>query len=375
VQAKPGDIAQLLFPEAAEVWLVTRTSYICGKTYHEYELNIRTLSEFFGQTKLADITADQIRAYQTMRHERCGPSTINHECSVLQQMLKRAGRWSNIGPNYEPLPLSKKKRGRALAPEEKERLFRLSATNVNWEAAFLFATISVNTSAGPKEIKTLRLKDIDFEQRLLKVQPEGAKNEGRVRSIPLNDEAFKAAKAAISRAKLLGAVRPDDYVFPFRWNRKKFDPARHQTSFKTAWNKMIAAADLPGFRMYDLRHHCITALLENPNASEETVEAIAGHISREMKRNYSHVRLDARRKAVSGLDGSTAELSSEVTAFRNQDVLDMLGGLPPRIVAEQIKHSRSIFDTSPEALKKLHSEGVPEVVILAMFHAKKRRSA
>jgi hypothetical protein len=56
-------------------------------------------------------------------------------------------------------------------------------------------------------------------------------------------------------------------------------------------------------------------------------------------------------------------------------VLDMLGGLPPRIVAEQIKHSRSIFDTSPEALKKLHSEGVPEVVILAMFHAQKRKRA
>jgi uncharacterized protein involved in tolerance to divalent cations len=52
----------------------------------------------------------------------------------------------------------------------------------------------------------------------------------------------------------------------------------------------------------------------------------------------------------------------------------MLSGLSPRIVAEQIKHSRSSFDTSPEALKKLHSEGVPEVVILAMFHAKKRRT-
>ena len=49
----------------------------------------------------------------------------------------------------------------------------------------------------------------------------------------------------------------------------------------------------------------------------------------------------------------------------------MLAGLPPRIVAEQIKHSRSSFDTSPEALKKLHSEGVPEIVILATFHAKK----
>jgi hypothetical protein len=67
-----------------------------------------------------------------------------------------------------------------------------------------------------------------------------------------------------------------------------------------------------------------------------------------------------RCKAVSGLDDSTAELSSDVTAFRNQDVLDMLSGLPRRIVAEPIKQSRSSFDTSPQALKKLNSEGVPE---------------
>jgi len=82
-----------------------------------------------------------------------------------------------------------------------------------------------------------------------------------------------------------------------------------------------------------------------------------------------------RRKAVSQLDGSTADLSSDTVPFRNQDVLNMLSGLSPRIVAEQIKHSLGNFDTSPEALKKLQSEGVPEVVILAMFHAKKRKRA
>lgn len=132
---------------------------------------------------------------------------------------------------------------------------------------------------------------------------------------------------------------------------------------------MVAAADLRGLCMYDLRHHAITVLLENPRVSEETVEAIAGQISRQMKKRYSHVRMDARRKALSGLDGSTPDLSSEqddVRALRNEDVLEMLSGLAPRIVAEQIKHSLGQFDTSPDALKKLQSQGVPEAVILAI---------
>ena len=97
-----------------------------------------------------------------------------------------------------------------------------------------------------------------------------------------------------------------------------------------------------------------------------------------MQKHYSHARMDARRKAVSGLDGSTPDLSSdqeEQRALRNEDVLEMLGGLSPRIVAEQIKHSVGQFDTSPEALKKPQSQGVPEAVILAMFHAKKRKTA
>jgi len=114
------------------------------------------LGAFFGEMRVQEITGDQIRAYQQMRLEKCGPSGINHECSVLQQVLKRIGRWAEIAHNYQALPLSKEKRGRALEAEEKERLFRLSATNPKWEAAFLFAIISVNTTAGPKETATLR---------------------------------------------------------------------------------------------------------------------------------------------------------------------------------------------------------------------------
>ena len=60
-------------------------------------------------------------------------------------------------------------------------------------------------------------------------------------------------------------------------------------------------------------------------------------------------------------------------ALRNEDVLEMLSGLSPRIVAEQIKHSPGNYDTSAEALKKLQAQGVPEMVILAMFHAKRRK--
>ena len=299
---RTATLTQVNFFEAATAWLETRRPYISPKTFHEYELNIKTLTATFGAFRLTEISADQIRAYQRIRMGQCGPFAINHECSVLQQMLKRIGRWPEIAPDYQPLPLPKEKRGKVLRDEQKAILLRIASENPDWAAAYYFAMIAVNTTAGPKETMTLRLKDVDLHERVLTIQPEGAKNIHRIRTIPMNEEALHAAKMAIERARKLGAVEPEHYLFPFRVNKgSHYDPSRHQTTFKTAWLKLRAKAGLQGFRMYDLRHHAITSLLENPQVSEETAEAIAGHISREMKKRYSHVRMEVKRHAIDAL--------------------------------------------------------------------------
>ena len=52
------------------------------------------------------------------------------------------------------------------------------------------------------------------------------------------------------------------------------------------------------------RHHAITKLAKS-QASEQTIMAIAGHVSREMLEYYSHIRLEAKRKALETLDNVT----------------------------------------------------------------------
>jgi integrase len=322
--ADAGQIAEMLFADAAKAWLATRQPYISAKTSHEYELNIKTLSRFFGEMRLTEIDADMIRSYQKIRLGQCGPFSINHECSVLQQMLKRIGRWPSIAGDYRPLPLPKEKRGRVLTDAEKKRLIEAAKSNPNWQAAYLFAMISINTTAGPKEVATLRLKDVDLEREWMRVQAEGAKNVHRVRMIPLTGEALDAMHLAIARARLLGSKDPDHYIFPFRFRSRRHDPTRYQTTFKTAWHKLIEAAQLTGFRMYDLRHHAITGLLENPNVSEETVEEIAGHVSRRMKKQYSHIRMEAKRDALKGLEHRITRSNTAKQKFSNEDVMELL---------------------------------------------------
>jgi integrase len=92
----------------------------------------------------------------------------------------------------------------------------------------------------------------------MRVNEQGAKNPGRIRVIPLNDKALEAMTRAIERGRSLGAGDPQ-HIFPFRVHKGLLDPCRYQTTFKTAWRELTAAAGLekgiPDVRSSAPRHH------------------------------------------------------------------------------------------------------------------------
>jgi hypothetical protein len=53
-------------------------------------------------------------------------------------------------------------------------------------------------------------------------------------------------------------------------------------------------------RFHDLRHHAVTELAES-QASDRTIMSIAGHVSQQMLAHHSHVRIEAKRKALDAL--------------------------------------------------------------------------
>jgi len=125
---------------------------------------------------------------------------------------------------------------------------------------------------------------------------------------------------------------------------------------------------------YSFRHHAITKLLENPDVSEEVAEALAGHISHQMKKRYSHIRMEARRAAVEALSrvhpAAAAADKTDLVYLSNQQVHEMVeAGLPAKVIAAKIQRSSGNFDTSPEVLKKLKASGVHDSIIIAMVQA------
>jgi integrase len=85
------------------------------------------------------------------------------------------------------------------------------------------------------------------------------------------------------------------------------DLARPMGSWRTAW---LAACKRAGvrYRWHDLRHTFVSRLAENPNVSEQTIRALAGHVSRQMLEHYSHIRSQAKLAAIRCLEDSRQRL-------------------------------------------------------------------
>ena len=82
-------------------------------------------------------------------------------------------------------------------------------------------------------------------------------------------------------------------------------PTEPTHRWKVAWEGARKAAGV-SCRFHDLRHTFISRLAES-QASDSTVMALAGHVSRAMMERYSHIRMEAKRHAVDNLSGTDFE--------------------------------------------------------------------
>ncbi len=112
----------------------------------------------------------------------------------------------------------------------------------------------------------------------------------------MNIELIKSlSEYKICYEKKVDKYIPEHYVFPWARSRK-YDPTRPLVTFKTAWRNVRTRANVD-LRFHDLRHTLITKLADS-GAGDETIMAIAGHVSRRMLSRYAHIRTEAKRKAL-----------------------------------------------------------------------------
>jgi integrase len=224
-------------------------------------------------------------------------SYINLVIGTVSRVLRFAKTWRRIQDDVIRLREHQKPIARVLTPEQKTRLFRVAAREPRWTVAYSAALIAANTASRGADLRSFRWSDVDLLAREASVP--SSKTAAGMRRIPLNDDAFFGFRLMYDRAVKLDAARPDSFVF-LACENAHFDPQRPQTSWRTAWRSLTKAADLKGLRFHDLKHQCVTELAEN-GAPEETIMALAGHVSRRMLEHYSHIRMESKRKALQTL--------------------------------------------------------------------------
>jgi integrase len=324
-----SSLAALSFREAARRWIESRDSVLRERTGESYKHHISQLNKFFGDLRLDGIHVGHLIAYQRARVEnanglwnkKCGPSIINHELCVVQQVMKRAKEWSRIGDLYTALPIPISKKKKVLDDLEKRRLFSIAARRPEWELVLLVAKLSSNTTAAVTELRHLRLEDVILDPANPRIVIDGdtAKNSYRGRVIRLNETAQAAIERCLVRGKKLGAHLPEHYLFPFHVNRGLCDPSRpcSESWLKRSFNSLRKEAGLPWLTPHCFRHMAITAMLENGEAPE-TVRHIAGHVSEQMMRHYSHNRLEAQVGVLAALDRSPRSITKRASSARAQ---------------------------------------------------------
>jgi len=342
--------------------LADRAAHVQPRSKRSEADHAKPLRDYFGLLPIARIDVDSILAYVRQRKAKgLSNTTVNMELGILRRILKRAKRWHFVEDEVPRLP-ERRDIGRALQPEEKLRLLKVAQSRPEWETAYLASVLALNTTMRGCEVKQLRWRDIDLMDHTLLIRR--SKTLAGERVIPLNANAYAALMRLRERSQMrFGSdLQPDWYVFPSAEGYSKPDPTKPMGGWRSAWRNLTRAISCPscgqlqrpaavccnsacgvdisklksptaGLRFHDLRHHAITELAES-QASDRTVMSIAGHVSQRMLAHYSHVRIEAKRKALDALAGGVKTVSYDTSndtkplkeAILSPQVLERNGG-------------------------------------------------
>ena len=261
---------------------------------------VRNVVRHMGAVMAVDVTEQTVTAYQTTRlKEGAAPKTINEEVGFLLRLLGEAGDVIRVRlRRRKTLKLAVRRGpGKAYTTEEKAAMLA-AAKAARSRAIYPALMLALNTGERDAEIRGLQWERVDLAKAMLTVG-ESKTEAGEGRTIPLNSVLLQAmVDYSKWYTQRFGTIQPGWYVFPFGKPRPK-DPTRPMVTLKTSWNNVRKNAGVSG-RWHDNRHTLVTDLAES-GAGDETIRQIAGHVSKRMLKHYSHIRMEAKRKALEAI--------------------------------------------------------------------------
>lgn len=265
----------------------------------------RALIEYFGGTKLTQITPWHVDKYKSKRlkdtsrfRRPISKATINRELACLKKMLTYAvgEKWLHANPlkGYK-LFQERPNKVRVVSNDEFQNVY-------NYASEFLkpILVTAYNTGMRRGEILKLRWGNVNLSEDYITV--EDSKN-GESRHIPMN----KHLKVTLKSVK---SYSTSDYVFS-----RSGEPPK---CFKTAFDRAVTRSGVVRFTFHDLRHTFASNLVMK-GVDIVTVQELLGHKTIAMTKRYSHPSPEHKKQAVNklNLDCMDTYLDTNVAGFKN----------------------------------------------------------
>ena len=288
------------------------------RTFDDYtSLLKRYVRDPLGAIKLSDLRPVDIqRLYRKMQDDGLSPRVIRYTHAVLSSALKQAVKWEMIFRNpaaVVDLPRQARKEMRAMTLDEASKFFD-AVKDTRMSALFIFA---LTTGMRPQEYLALKWSDIDLKKGTATVrraivwsQKKGVgwhfdepKTSRSRRTIPLPASTVKALieqrrKQGEERLRVGSEWQDHGLVFTTKFGNPIDIPTLTKQWFKPA----LVKAELPLFRLYDLRHTHATLLLSNGENPKVAAERL-GHSTIVLTLDtYSHVLPDMQQQAAERIE-------------------------------------------------------------------------
>lgn len=301
----------LTFGEWSDFYLenFSKPPFRALKTHAVNQRALKQLRKMFENTKLAELTADDIEMYLRRRlkqrrvvktkngfveKQMLKATTVHQELRVLRRMLNVAVRKKFLFAN----PCAGVE-----FPARVDGLFRPHYVTWSEQQKIEFASpeylrnvIRIITETGLriyKELTPMKKEQLDLENRTVWI-PD-SKTPNGVAEVPLTDIAADAFR------NQLAISGPGAYLFPSNENAD-----RHQTTFKTVWRLTLKRAGIGYFRIYDLRSTYATRLSAGGVADEWVTQLLRQGDAKVFKK-YSQMKLQMKREALAKLNRQANE--------------------------------------------------------------------
>lgn len=288
-----GKKTHLSFSEAAEQYQ-KRLKETGGKDLKSKKHRLKDhLNPFFGSQSLFKIVSFDVECYKKRRlDQQAPPSTINRELAVLSHLMYKAVEWGWL--SHRPCSIKK-------FPEKNGRITYLTSTQASklLEVAqkssiphiYLFIKIGLDTGMRKQEILSIKVPDINLEQRSIYIP--NAKAGDRVQPI--------TRSLALCLKKHLAKQRKSidsEWLFPSDTSK-----SGHQTEIRKSFMTVVKQAGLDPTVVvrHTLRHTAITHLVQ-AGVDLPTVKRISGHKTLRMVERYAHQNSEHIQEAMDRLE-------------------------------------------------------------------------